>query len=476
MICLNGPDGKRLDAKVEIEAETIILHSRGGAFGKSNLRNPDYRKALELILAKLKASQFRPSGVWLDSKPARALPEHERLLVGAAEFSRPTEHLASEISKQAAAFGRPLGTSGHGNSTKRIKIGVPGATAKQLAKLLESDEAIEVPPIIYFNIGWMKEYNGPDANDPTIGAHGYLDAHDHGAECYNFTRTPDGKVRGYRPPGRSEKVNISRLGASSGDEYLDGVLVIWLAKAPGSGKTLIVGWYQDATVFRNACDGGMVLNGEQHYYSVEALADDAVLLPPVAREFEVPSSRLKPGAGFGQKPTWYGSSETNSRVWNYVRTWQSARTEASKRTQKGKKPPKNNDPELRREVERAAVDHAIAYYKAKYGAACEIKSVEADGVGWDLEVRFESDELLVEVKGLYRDNLVCELTPNEYQKMQMPENMDRYVVYVVNNALAQAPAEPIASIFSHVGNGTWETGDGRVLVIKERTGAILSCS
>ena len=83
--------------------------------------------------------------------------------------------------------------------------------------------------------------------------------------------------------------------------------------------------------------------------------------------------------------------------------------------------------------------------------------------------------MLVEVKGLHGSNLLCEMTPNEFEKMQLPKNKDRYVVYVVNNALADPPGMPIASIFEHVGDDVWRTADGRDLLITPKTGAVLSC-
>ena len=117
----------------------------------------------------------------------------------------------------------------------------------------------------------------------------------------------------------------------------------------------------------------------------------------------------------------------------------------------------------------------MAYYKSEHGNSCYIESVEIAAKGWDLEVYNSPEPLLVEVKGLLNAELVCELTPNEYVKMMMPANRSRYVVYVVNNALAAHPAMPIASIFEHVGGDKWRTADGRDLLIKEKIAAVLSC-
>lgn len=128
--------GHPLDAKVEVEAASIVLHSRGGAFGKANLRNPDYRAALRLILDRLAAKKFAPSGIWLDSQVAQKWPESDRLVLGSAELGQPTSTLLKLIGQRAAAKGRPDGASGQGNTTKRLRIGVPGASAAQLLAVL----------------------------------------------------------------------------------------------------------------------------------------------------------------------------------------------------------------------------------------------------------------------------------------------------------------------------------------------------
>ena len=234
---------------------------------------------------------------------------------------------------------------------------------------------------------------------------------------------------------------------------------------------MIVGWYEQATVYREARDGGMTLNGERHGYSAEARAEDAVLLPPVARNFNVRSSRTDPGAGFGQKPTWYGADAVDARVWAYIQNYGRPKKSGRKLV-----PPKNLDPQLRRKVEKAAVAHATDYYRSKAGGERHVVSVEPLAKGWDLEASNGSGTLLIEVKGLLNSQPVCELTPNEYEKMMLPENRASYVVYIVTNALAESPATPLASVFENTGGKAWETADGRKLLITQKTAAVLSCT
>lgn len=467
---VTGESGEELDAKVEVEDGKVVLHSRGGAFGKPNLRNPGYREALIAILSRLLASKLAPARVLVDSREAHKVAEAKRVVVKAGELRGPVDKLVAKIGKRVAAFGREPGASGHGNQNKRILVEVPGASENEILAVLR--QSTSMPPIIYFNIGWMKHYAGADADDLTVGGHGWLADHNHGLECFNFLPTKTGKVEGYRPPGTRDKVNIDRLGAKPGDNTIEGVLVVWLAREPGSGKTLVVGWYRDGTVYREARSGQFHLNGMDSEYSVTALKEHATLVPVGARSFQVPSSRTAPGEGFGQKPTWYGAPAVDKRVWAYVNSWDNAKKQTA--PTKGKRPPRNTDPELRRKVEIAAVRHAWKYYEAKNGKGC-VESVEPYGRGWDLEVRSGDVEWLVEVKGLLNAGLACELTPNEYEKMCSPEYCARYVVYVVNNALAEEPEAPVPSVFTWKGGETWRTEDGRELQVAEKVGAVLTC-
>lgn len=337
----------------------------------------------------------------------------------------------------------------------------------------DSSDSARRPPMVYFNIGWMDRYAGVFPDDETKGAHGYLKHHQHGAEAFNFSATEAGTVRGYRPPGARERTNITHMGAARGASDISNALVVWLAREPGSHKALIVGWYRNATVFKVAREGEIRINGETISYSAEAQASDATLVPTVLRTFQVRSSRTNPGAGFGQKPTWYGAESVDKEVWAYVRSYGSERRNSP--TPASKIPPRNLDPELRRKVEKAAVAHATSYYKELYGTACIVRSVEAEAKGWDLEVFAGLEPLLVEVKGLMNSTLVCELTPNEYEKMMLDEYRRRYVVYIVNNALAESPAVPVASVFEYTDEKRWATADGRHLVITPKTAAVLSC-
>lgn len=138
LFAIESADGRRLDARLEIEAEAVIIHSRGGAFGKPNLRNPDHRLAVARALEQLRKAGWPLGGVWLDSRVARTWPEPERLLVSGDELTLPLPDLVTLIGQRGQAKGRPDGATGHGNSTKQIRIGVPGASKSALVGVLEA--------------------------------------------------------------------------------------------------------------------------------------------------------------------------------------------------------------------------------------------------------------------------------------------------------------------------------------------------
>ena len=153
------------------------------------------------------------------------------------------------------------------------------------------------------------------------------------------------------------------------------------------------------------------LNGERIRYTAEAAEADATLVHPALRTFQVRGSRVCPAAGFEQNPPWYGSDPVNAAVWDYV----GAYDERQSRPRRAAPfvPPKNADPELRRKVEKAAVAHAIAYYETLFGPGFEVRSVEAEAKGWDLEVHGGDQPILVQGKGTLGQQVGWGFTPNQ---------------------------------------------------------------
>lgn len=128
---LIGDDGKPLNARVEIQASGVVLHSRSGTD-----RNRDYRHALELILSRLDAAGLAYE-VYVDSRPVQNIPLADRRLT----FSRNVP-VATRFDELVRAMNH--GTDSHG-AWRRLLIEVPGSKPNKLRAVVR---AAEEAPII----------------------------------------------------------------------------------------------------------------------------------------------------------------------------------------------------------------------------------------------------------------------------------------------------------------------------------------
>lgn len=157
--------------------------------------------------------------------------------------------------------------------------------------------------ILFCNIGWMKKYDGIDGDSIERG--GAYNKTATGHEVCNFTNS-DGYVYGYVQP--TGQIKIEKLGANRKDEKIDGVTVVWLA-GPDSGGTAVVGWYKNATIFREPQD--LISPSSTHRkngittFRIKALWKDAFLLPSDNRSSMIP--RAVKG-GIGQSNVWYANT------------------------------------------------------------------------------------------------------------------------------------------------------------------------
>lgn len=204
----------------------------------------------------------------------------------------------------------------------------------------------------------MTHYRGPKG-DKAEGNFGFLKTNGIAHESWNFEPIR-GKVYGYVP--RSAKIKISGLGAERGDAAVDGVTVVWTARNPRTKKTVIVGWYRNARIHREAEHLRLErLSGFDVGYQIEAPAADAVLLPVDARSFTIPTAKER--GNLGQSPVWYGKGEAfNQEVAEYI-------GRGGRRGKRPAKSPRQTGPELRCKVEQAAINHAITYFESEKGGS-----------------------------------------------------------------------------------------------------------
>jgi len=256
-------------------------------------------------------------------------------------------------------------------------------------------------------------------------------------------------------------INIERLGASKADESVDDVLALCVSKSP-SGGVFIIGWYNNATVYKHCQPVPKGANRkygeEQLCYHIRAAEEDCKLLPLDNRVFKIPT---KQKGGMGRANVWYADQAINTSfrrdVLNFVNT---GKIPKNKQPQTKNGRPWQPDPYKRQKVEKIAVEMTIKYYE---DLGYVVDSVEKDNVGWDLEAILPDKLLKIEVKGLSQEELVIELTPNEYDKMK--KYKDSYRIAVVTNALSKNPLLKILSFSPE--SVEWEDDQGTPVRINE---------
>ena len=158
---------------------------------------------------------------------------------------------------------------------------------------------------LFCNVGWMEYYRGQDDNDNISGGGLHVDIEGHGFEVCNFAPY-ENQIYGYvRPPG--PRIDIDKLGADTNDDFITNVNVIWTARHPDGG-TFIVGWYKNATVYREYQEFDMVplFHKANHItgYRIVAEESNCELLPIEQRTFQIPTGVE---GGMGQSNVWYAN-------------------------------------------------------------------------------------------------------------------------------------------------------------------------
>lgn len=164
--------------------------------------------------------------------------------------------------------------------------------------------------IIFCRVSWMNRYEG-DENDIFIGLGSHPKETGEGGEVYNYYLNNDKMYRGFvhtgEYKGNSQQIRLENIdpGAINYQE-LDDVLVIWVSRDPDDDKYKIIGWYENATIYRDYQydEYGRMYNIEADYINCVLFDDgDGINL----RTFEVPYSKKNPERfGMGHSFIWYG--------------------------------------------------------------------------------------------------------------------------------------------------------------------------
>ena len=162
--------------------------------------------------------------------------------------------------------------------------------------------------ILFCNIAYMNLYTGNIDEDIPQGGGAWVKAHKDAHEKWNFLNV-NGNCYGF-VMNKSDQFHIERMeGVSNQDAIAEDATVVWCALKP-SGDTVIVGWYEHATVSRYYQSSMGTPFGLSRDYFVWAKAEDCYLLPEEDRSYVIGrASTDGKGRGFGQSNFWYADSE-----------------------------------------------------------------------------------------------------------------------------------------------------------------------
>ncbi|RXI57293.1 DUF3883 domain-containing protein [Clostridium tetani] len=309
--------------------------------------------------------------------------------------------------------------------------------------------------LVFLNIAWMERYEGLQGVDSQIrGGGSYVNEHGYSHEIYNF-KNINGKVYGYAQP--SGYNNLQRLGADADSESLDNVLIVFTATYKNGG-TYIVGWYKNATFFRNYQSSDLEerkYKGNYIGYYAVANINDAFLIP-VDKRFSFPQIPRRTKGGMGQSNVWYADSiemvEFRENVIKKIKDYEEKKSKLESNSIS-----RQANVELRKKVENIAINTVIDEYQNR---GFSVISVESENKGWDLEADYKNTSIKIEVKGLSGTSISVELTANEFENMK--KHRDTYRLAVVTECLNN----PILNIFFYSTElNEWISEDGDVLSI-----------
>lgn len=166
----------------------------------------------------------------------------------------------------------------------------------------------EVNRVMFCNISYMKEYRGIMNGDTPKGAGSWVKKHGDAHEKWNFLNV-DGNCYGFVQI-TGQELHIERLeGVGRKTEKAENVTIVWCS--PKGKDAVIVGWYKNATVFRNYKESTYTIDGDQlRDYMCMAKASDSYLLPESQRKYTIKrAARAGTGRGFGQSNVWYADSD-----------------------------------------------------------------------------------------------------------------------------------------------------------------------
>lgn len=271
-----------------------------------------------------------PSGKVIIKKGSMISPYTRKLVYAKIENLR-NQILTTKVDKNFCLI-EDITFDNHSNAATVIAGSMQtGSTVFKTLDDIPLDEYMEVDDneivkkrILFCNVAYMKFYDNRIYDNPVNGG-AYVTKHNDALEKCNFQECEDGFYRGFVETIHNKgyelglesntynSIHIERIDSSyKGKEEIDNVLVVFCAK-PNEGPSVIVGWYNNATVYRGRKD----YNGRQ--YNLIAKKEDCVLLDESERNYVIPRAKIHK-IGFGQSNLWYADNaqDFTDNVINYI--------------------------------------------------------------------------------------------------------------------------------------------------------------
>lgn len=186
------------------------------------------------------------------------------------------------------------------------------------------------------NIGYLKYYNGitPEDNFQGKGGGSYVVENNEGGERYNFRERGDGKNHGFvetnyrRGMTRqnqieyANEISLESINSNFRDsDTAENVRVVFISYSPTLEKNVVVGWYENATVYRRRQDD---FDNRPYGYNISCNSNDAHLIHDNDRTFIYPKKNNDGTTNFGQRAVSYPYSKgqvTTTRLANELNNY-----------------------------------------------------------------------------------------------------------------------------------------------------------
>lgn len=176
--------------------------------------------------------------------------------------------------------------------------------------VLDDSLGVNAQRILFCNIAYMKYYSGITSTDKPVNGGKYIKNTGDGFEKYNFLQIQDkmyGFVETKHTDKKSNELHIEKIdGQYENKDYIDNVVVVFCARDIDK-ETVIIGWYENATVYRNYIE--LARDNERWCYNISTDSIHAYLIPPNHRGFIVPRVKKSGDVGFGQSNIWYAKED-----------------------------------------------------------------------------------------------------------------------------------------------------------------------